>query len=68
MGSSKRAELIHLARARSAKPDKPRLVEKGPVCAWRGCGKPLVKVRPHQRYCTPHCRYQGWLQGGGRGR
>ncbi len=66
--TSKRAELLDLARARALKPDKPRLVESGPVCAWSGCRKPLIKIRPHQRFCNAHCRYQGWLQGGGRGR
>jgi hypothetical protein len=68
VSSSKRADLIDLAKARAAKPEKPRLVEQGPVCGWRGCGKRLIKKRPHQKYCNPHCRYQGWLAGGGRGR
>ncbi len=38
------------------------LHEPGPVCAWRGCGKPLTKVRPHQRFCNAHCRYQEWRE------
>jgi len=68
MGTSKRGELIGLAVARATQARKPRLVEPGPVCAWRGCGKPLTKIRPHQKYCTDACRYQGWLDAGGRRR
>jgi hypothetical protein len=67
MGARTRAQLIELARARAARPDTPRLVDSGPVCQWRGCGKPLIQKRPHQRFCTPKCRYQAWLAGGGRG-
>lgn len=66
--ASKRAALIDLAKARAASPDTPRLVDPGPICQWAGCGKPLVKVRPHQKYCNDRCRYQAWIQAGGRRR
>lgn len=68
MPSSNRARLVDLARARAAQPDKPRLVEHGPVCESRACGKAIRKNRPHQRFCNAHCRYQAWLHGGGRRR
>jgi hypothetical protein len=68
MGTRKRAELIELAKARALKPDKPRLVDRAPVCAWAGCRRPLTKARPHQKYCTDACRYRGWLEAGGRHR
>jgi hypothetical protein len=68
MGTRKRAELIELACARAQQPDKPRLVETGPLCAWGGCRKPFRKVRPHQKYCTDSCRYHGWLDSSGRTR
>lgn len=68
MPSSKRADLIQLAEARATQVRKPRLVEQGPVCAWTGCRKPLVKNRPHQVCCNAACRYQAWLEKGGRRR
>jgi hypothetical protein len=66
MASSKRAQLLDLAATRARQPAKPRLVDTGPACAWVGCGKPLIKVRPHQRFCHPRCRYQAWLASRGR--
>lgn len=67
MAPSKRARLLVMAKVRAATPDKPRLVETGPVCAWRGCGVPFTPVRPHQKYHTAACRYKAWLENGGRG-
>lgn len=61
-----RAQLLELAKTRALKPDKLRLVDRGPVCAWTGCRQPLKKTRPHQKYCTDRCRYRGWLDAGGR--